>query len=119
MKACIIQPPYSHDLAHSDEYFEYKLKKLDGVTFENNDNFDISLVLNIVFKLFNLFILALWLNITNNAISKLTIIASNLTFPINLDKSLRRYLHRCVLLKFDTVIIRLFFLTFFIFFVQK
>ena len=29
MKACIIQPPYSRDLALSDEYFEYKLNLLD------------------------------------------------------------------------------------------
>ncbi len=29
MKANIIQPPYSHDLSLSDEYFEFKLKMLD------------------------------------------------------------------------------------------
>ena len=29
MKACIIQPPYSRDVAFSDEYFEYKLDLLD------------------------------------------------------------------------------------------
>lgn len=29
MKACIIQPPYSRDVSFSDEYFDYKLKKLD------------------------------------------------------------------------------------------
>ena len=29
MKACILQPPYSEDLSHSDEYFDYKLKMLD------------------------------------------------------------------------------------------
>ena len=29
MKAYIIQPPYSHDLSFSDEYFDFKLKKLD------------------------------------------------------------------------------------------
>ena len=29
MKTCIIQPPYSNDVAYCDEYFEYKLKMLD------------------------------------------------------------------------------------------
>ncbi|MBE6750011.1 MAG: hypothetical protein E7560_02485 [Ruminococcaceae bacterium] len=29
MKACVIQPPYSNDVSFSDEYFEFKLKKLD------------------------------------------------------------------------------------------
>ena len=29
MKAYIIQPPYSYDVKFCDEYFEYKLKKLD------------------------------------------------------------------------------------------
>lgn len=29
MKACIIQPPYSTDLSHSDEYFAFKLRMLD------------------------------------------------------------------------------------------
>ncbi len=29
MKACIIQPPYSRDVAFSDEYFEYKINLLD------------------------------------------------------------------------------------------
>lgn len=29
MKACIIQPPYSRDVSLSDEYFNYKIKKLD------------------------------------------------------------------------------------------
>ena len=29
MKACIIQPPYSRDVSFSDEYFDYKIKKLD------------------------------------------------------------------------------------------
>ena len=29
MKACIIQPPYSRDTSFSDEYFEFKLKRLD------------------------------------------------------------------------------------------
>lgn len=29
MKACIIQPPYSRDVSFSDEYFNYKLNKLD------------------------------------------------------------------------------------------
>ena len=29
MRSCIIQPPYSRDLALSDEYFAYKLKLLD------------------------------------------------------------------------------------------
>lgn len=29
MKACIIQPPYSMDTSYSDEYFDYKMKKLD------------------------------------------------------------------------------------------
>lgn len=29
MKACIIQPPYSRDLSLADEYFEYKLNRLD------------------------------------------------------------------------------------------
>lgn len=29
MKACIIQPPYSIDVSHSDEYFDFKLKMLD------------------------------------------------------------------------------------------
>ena len=29
MKACIIQPPYSRDLALSDEYFEYKINLLE------------------------------------------------------------------------------------------
>lgn len=29
MKACVIQPPYSTNLAFSDEFFEYKIKKLD------------------------------------------------------------------------------------------
>lgn len=32
MKACIIQPPYSRDTSFSDEFFEYKLKKLDECT---------------------------------------------------------------------------------------
>ena len=30
MKACIIQPPYSMDVSHSDEYFEFKLQQLDS-----------------------------------------------------------------------------------------
>jgi len=30
MKACIIQPPYSRDLSHSDAYFQYKLQLLDN-----------------------------------------------------------------------------------------
>lgn len=29
MKACIIQPPYSRDASFSDEYFEYKMARLD------------------------------------------------------------------------------------------
>ena len=29
MKACLIQPPYSRDVSFSDEYFDYKIKKLD------------------------------------------------------------------------------------------
>lgn len=29
MKACIIQPPYSRDTSHSDEYFSFKLQMLD------------------------------------------------------------------------------------------
>lgn len=29
MKACIIQPPYSRDTSHSDEYFEFKMQMLD------------------------------------------------------------------------------------------
>ena len=29
MKACIIQPPYSMDTSHSDEYFHFKLQMLD------------------------------------------------------------------------------------------
>lgn len=29
MKACVIQPPYSTDLMLSDEYFEFKMKKLE------------------------------------------------------------------------------------------
>ncbi len=29
MKACVIQPPYSRDTSYSDEYFAYKLQKLD------------------------------------------------------------------------------------------
>lgn len=29
MKACIIQPPYSTDMSHSDEYFDFKMKMLD------------------------------------------------------------------------------------------
>lgn len=29
MKVCIIQPPYSRDVSFSDEYFDYKLKKLN------------------------------------------------------------------------------------------
>lgn len=29
MKACMIQPPYSRDTSHADEYFEYKLNLLD------------------------------------------------------------------------------------------
>ncbi len=29
MKACIVQPPYSRDVSHSDEYFEYKIQMLD------------------------------------------------------------------------------------------
>lgn len=29
MKACIIQPPYSMDVSHSDEFFAYKLQMLD------------------------------------------------------------------------------------------
>ena len=29
MKACIIQPPYSRDVSHSDEYFEYKINMLN------------------------------------------------------------------------------------------
>ncbi len=29
MKACIIQPPYSRDVSHSDEYFLFKLEMLD------------------------------------------------------------------------------------------
>lgn len=29
MKACIIQPPYSMDTLYSDEYFDYKLQRLD------------------------------------------------------------------------------------------
>ena len=37
MKACIIQPPYSIDTAYSDEYFNYKMKKLD----ECDDTMDI------------------------------------------------------------------------------
>lgn len=30
MKACIIQPPYSADIAYADEYFDYKMKLLDS-----------------------------------------------------------------------------------------
>ncbi len=37
MKACIIQPPYSRDLALSDEYFDYKMNLLD----ECDDSIDI------------------------------------------------------------------------------
>ncbi len=29
MKACIIQPPYSTDTSYSDEFFDFKIKKLD------------------------------------------------------------------------------------------
>ena len=29
MKACIIQPPYSHDLTKSEDFFSYKLQQLD------------------------------------------------------------------------------------------
>ncbi len=29
MKACIIQPPYSRDVSHSEEYFDYKIQMLD------------------------------------------------------------------------------------------
>lgn len=29
MKACIIQPPYSRDVSHSDAYFDYKIRMLD------------------------------------------------------------------------------------------
>lgn len=29
MKACLIQPPYSVDTSHADEYFDFKLKMLD------------------------------------------------------------------------------------------
>lgn len=29
MKACVIQPPYSQDVSHSDEYFQYKVDLLD------------------------------------------------------------------------------------------
>ena len=29
MKACIIQPPYSHDLSRADEFFAFTLQKLD------------------------------------------------------------------------------------------
>ena len=29
MKAIVIQPPYSNDVSFSDEYFDFKLKKLD------------------------------------------------------------------------------------------
>ena len=29
MKACVIQPPYSRDVSLSDEYFDYKIQKLD------------------------------------------------------------------------------------------
>ncbi len=29
MKACIIQPPYSRDTSHSDEFFKYKIDMLD------------------------------------------------------------------------------------------
>ena len=29
MKACVIQPPYSMDTSHSDEYFRFKLQMLD------------------------------------------------------------------------------------------
>ena len=29
MKACVIQPPYSRDVSFSDQYFEYKMQKLD------------------------------------------------------------------------------------------
>lgn len=29
MKVCIIQPPYSRDTSYSDEYFEYKIQKLN------------------------------------------------------------------------------------------
>lgn len=29
MKACVIQPPYSRDISHSDQYFQYKLDLLD------------------------------------------------------------------------------------------
>ena len=31
MRSCIIQPPYSRDLALSDEYFAYKIDMLDKV----------------------------------------------------------------------------------------
>ena len=30
MKACIIQPPYSMDVSHSDEYFAFKMQMLDA-----------------------------------------------------------------------------------------
>ena len=31
MKACVIQPPYSNDVAFCDEYFAYKLQQLDAL----------------------------------------------------------------------------------------
>lgn len=31
MKACIIQPPYSRDIAFSDEYFQYKISMPEPV----------------------------------------------------------------------------------------
>ena len=37
MKACIIQPPYSKDTSHSDEYFDYKIRMLD----ECDDSVDV------------------------------------------------------------------------------
>ena len=37
MKACIIQPPYSRDVSYSDEYFDYKINRLD----ECDDTMDI------------------------------------------------------------------------------
>lgn len=30
MKACIIQPPYSNDVHHSDDFFQFKLNQLDA-----------------------------------------------------------------------------------------
>lgn len=35
MKVCVIQPPYSRDVSHSEEYFKYKLKLLDKCTDED------------------------------------------------------------------------------------